>query len=102
MVVKSSEVEGVSELETLIRLYGIIQKDQVKVQIFQKARVGEFSDAARTVQGIADIGRALSATARSGSTSCAGTSFTRANNWLTAITILSATVISSRPAKVNN
>ncbi len=64
MVVKSSEVEGVSELETLIRLYGIIQKDQVKVQILQKARVGEFSDAARTVQGIADIGRALSATSQ--------------------------------------
>ena len=61
MVVKSSEVEGVSELETLIRVYGIIQKDQVKAQILQKDRVGEFSAAARTVQGIADIGRALSA-----------------------------------------
>ncbi|MEI9988323.1 MAG: hypothetical protein WDN69_37630 [Aliidongia sp.] len=61
MIVKSSEDEGVSEFETLIRLYGIIQKDRVKAQILQKARVGEFGAAARTVQGIADIGRALSA-----------------------------------------
>jgi hypothetical protein len=64
MVVKSSEVEGVSELETLIRLYGIIQKDQVKSQILQQARVGEFAVAARTVKDIADIGRALSATSQ--------------------------------------
>lgn len=64
MVVKSSEVEGVSELETLIRLYGIIQKDQVKSQILQHARVGEFAAAARTVKDIADIGRALSATSQ--------------------------------------
>lgn len=64
MVVKSSETEGVSELETLIRLYGIIQKDQVKTQILQKARVGEFSAAALTVKGIADIGRELSATSQ--------------------------------------
>lgn len=61
MVVKSSEVEGVSELETLTRLYGIIQKDQVKSQILQQARVGEFSAAARSAKDIADIGRALSA-----------------------------------------
>lgn len=64
MVVKSSGVEGVSELETLIRLYGIIQKDQVKSQILQQARVGEFAAAARTVKDIADIGRALSATSQ--------------------------------------
>ncbi|KRA60129.1 hypothetical protein ASD79_07775 [Caulobacter sp. Root655] len=64
MVVKSSEDEGVSELETLIRLYGIIQKDQVKSQILQQARVGEFATAARTVKDIADIGRALSATSQ--------------------------------------
>ena len=64
MVVKSSEDEGVPELETLIRLYGIIQKDQVKFQILQQARVGEFADAARTVQDIADIGRAFSATSQ--------------------------------------
>lgn len=62
MVVKSSEVEGVSELETLIRLYGIIQKDQVKSQILQQARIGEFAVAARSAKNIADIGRALSAT----------------------------------------
>lgn len=63
-VVKSSEDEGVSELETLIRLYGIIHKDQVKAQILQQARVGEFAAAARTVKDIADIGRALSATSQ--------------------------------------
>lgn len=62
MVVKSSEVEGISELETLIRLYGIIQKDQVKSQILQRARVGEFAVAARSAKNIADVGRALSAT----------------------------------------
>ncbi len=64
MVVKSSEDEGVSELETLIRVYGLIQKDQVKTQILQQARVGEFAAAARKVKDIADIGRALSATSQ--------------------------------------
>ncbi|CAN7438222.1 hypothetical protein [Mesorhizobium sp. LjRoot246] len=64
MIVKSSEVEGVSELDTLIRLYGIIQKDQVKAHILQHAAVGDFSLAARTVKEIADIGRELSATAQ--------------------------------------
>jgi hypothetical protein len=64
MIVKSSETEGVSELETLIRIYGIIQKDQVKTQILQKARVSEFSAAARIVKDFADIGRELSATSR--------------------------------------
>lgn len=64
MIVKSSEVEGISELETLIRLYGIIQKDQVKSQILQQARVGEFAAAARTAKEIADIGRTLSATSQ--------------------------------------
>lgn len=59
VIVKSSEREGVSELETLIRVYGIFQKDQVKSQILEKARVSEFIAAARTVKGIADIGRAL-------------------------------------------
>jgi hypothetical protein len=64
MIVKSSETEGVSELETLIRVYGIIQKDRVKAQILQQARVSDFSAAARTVKDIADIGRELSATSQ--------------------------------------
>lgn len=64
MIVKSSETEGVSELETLIRVYGIIQKDQVKAQILQHASVSKFSTAARTVKGIADIGRELSVASR--------------------------------------
>jgi hypothetical protein len=64
MVVNSSGVEGVSELETLIRLYGIIQRDQVKSQILQQARVGEFAAAARSAKDIADIGRALSVTSQ--------------------------------------
>lgn len=64
MIVKSSETEGVSELETLIRVYGIIQKDQVKTQILQQARVSEFSAAARTVKDIANVGRELSATSQ--------------------------------------
>ena len=64
MIVKSSGMEGVSELETLIRVYGIIQKDQVKAQILQQARVSDFSVAARTVKDIADVGRELSATSQ--------------------------------------
>jgi hypothetical protein len=64
MIVKSSEAEGVSELETLIRVYGIIQKDQVKAKILQQANVSEFSTAARIVKNIADIGRELSATSQ--------------------------------------
>jgi hypothetical protein len=64
MIVKSSEGEGVSELETLIRVYGIIQKDKVKARILQQAGVNEFSVAARTVKNIADIGRELSANSK--------------------------------------
>lgn len=60
MVVKSSETEGVSELETLIRLYGIIQKDHVKSQILQQATIGDFSTAAQSAKAIANIGRSLS------------------------------------------
>jgi len=59
LVVQSSEIEGVSELETLIRLYGIIQKDQVKSQILQQPRAGEFAAAARSAKDIADIGRKM-------------------------------------------
>ncbi|WP_289034390.1 hypothetical protein [uncultured Roseibium sp.] len=64
MIVKSSEIEGVSELETLIRVYGIIQKDKVKTRILQHPEFETFSAATRTVKQIADIGRNLSASSQ--------------------------------------
>ncbi len=64
VIVKSSETEGVSELETLIRVYGIIHKDKIKTQILQQATVKEFSAAARRVLDIADIAREISATSQ--------------------------------------
>ncbi|TIT67479.1 MAG: hypothetical protein E5W90_06110 [Mesorhizobium sp.] len=59
MVLKSSEEEGVSELETLIRLYGIFHKDQVKAQILKEATLQEFSTAATGVKIVADFARKL-------------------------------------------
>ncbi|MFC2966654.1 hypothetical protein [Acidimangrovimonas pyrenivorans] len=64
MIVKSSETEGVSELETLIRVYGIIQKDKVKAQILQHPEFERFSAATKTAKDIADIGRELSASSQ--------------------------------------
>lgn len=64
MVLKSSEDEGVSELETLIRLYGIIHKDQVKAQILKEATLQEFSTAATGVKIVADFARKLPQTAQ--------------------------------------
>lgn len=60
MIANSSEGEGVSELDTLIRLYSIIQRDKVKTELLREDRVTEFLDAARTVKKVADIGRGLS------------------------------------------
>ncbi len=62
VVVNSSNGEGVSELETLIRLFGILQKDQVKLQILQERLVDKFTVAARFAKLIADTGRGFSAT----------------------------------------
>lgn len=64
MVLKSSEDEGVSELETLIRLYGIIHKDQVKTQILKEATLQDFSTAAVGVKIVADFARKLPQTAQ--------------------------------------
>ncbi len=59
MIVKSSEDEGVSELETLLRLYSIVQRDHVKSELLQTERLAAFLGAARTVKKIVDVGRAL-------------------------------------------
>jgi hypothetical protein len=59
MIVKSSEVEGVSELETILRLYSIVQRDRVKSELLREENLSRFLDAARTVKKIADVGRAL-------------------------------------------
>ncbi|MBB6413711.1 hypothetical protein [Mesorhizobium sangaii] len=59
MIVKSSGEEGVSELETLLRLYSIVQKDRVKNEILQRQSLSSFLTAARTVQKVVDVARAL-------------------------------------------
>ena len=64
MIANSSEGEGVSELDTLIRLYSIIQRDKVKSELLREDRVTEFLNAARTVKKVADVGRGLSADAQ--------------------------------------
>jgi hypothetical protein len=60
IVAKSSEAEGVSELDTLFRLYSIIERDQVKQELLRPDRLTQFLGAARTVKDVADVGRALS------------------------------------------
>jgi hypothetical protein len=60
-VVKSSGDEGVSELETLIRLYGIIQKDAVKSHILKEETLRDFLSFAGAVKSVADIERPLPA-----------------------------------------
>lgn len=58
-IVKSSEDEGVSALDSLLRLYSIIQKDRVKSQLLQEETRNRFLGAAKTVKRIVDVGRAL-------------------------------------------
>lgn len=59
MIVKSSEDEGVSELETLLRLYSIVQKDRVKTELLREERLSNFLGAARTVKKVVDVARTL-------------------------------------------
>ena len=59
MVVKSSEDEGVSELETLLRLYSIVQKDRVKSELLEEEGLSNFLGAARAVKKVVDVARAL-------------------------------------------
>ncbi|GEM_PF-2660726 len=61
MVVNSSEKEGVSELETLLRLYAIVHKDEAKRVILREAEFLKFADAATGVKTVADISRDLTA-----------------------------------------
>lgn len=59
VVVKSSADEGVSELETLLRVYGILHRDEAKRIILKEASVFEFSNAASKVKEVADISRVI-------------------------------------------
>jgi hypothetical protein len=59
IIVNSSGDEGVSELETLLRLYSIVQRDRVKNEILQHESLSAFLSAARTVEKVADVKRAL-------------------------------------------
>ena len=59
VVVKSSADEGVSELETLLRVYGILHRDEAKRIILKEASVLEFSNAASKVKEVADISRVI-------------------------------------------
>jgi len=59
-VAKSSEGEGVSELETLMRLFTIVQRDRIKRELLKEEQLGAFLNAAHTAREIADVGRSLS------------------------------------------
>ncbi|MFD1626635.1 hypothetical protein [Azospirillum griseum] len=59
IIVNSSLHEGVSELETLIRLYGLLARDEVKRSILHKKRLMDFLSAATAVNTLADIDRKL-------------------------------------------
>lgn len=61
MIVKSSEVEGVSELETLIRLHSLIYRDEVKTRVLNDQTLDKFLADAATVKGVADHERSLPA-----------------------------------------
>ncbi|WP_139114831.1 hypothetical protein [Rhizorhabdus dicambivorans] len=61
IIVNSSEEEGVSELETLLRLYAIVHKDEAKRVILREAEFLKFADAATGVKAVADISRELTA-----------------------------------------
>lgn len=60
MVVNSAEAEGASELDTMLRIFGLIQRDLTKAEILKEARFGDFSSAAASMKGIADYRRGLS------------------------------------------
>lgn len=64
IIVKSSEREGVSELETLLRVYGIIHRDQVKLEFLKEAVLSEFSEATIAVKSIADVRRSVALDSR--------------------------------------
>lgn len=59
-IAKSSEGEGVSELETLMRLFTIVQRDHVKAELLKEEQLSAFLDAAHRARDIADVGRGLS------------------------------------------
>lgn len=59
MIVNSSGDEGVSELETLLRIYSIVQRDRVKKEMLQQENLSSFLSAARTVKKVVDVKRAL-------------------------------------------
>lgn len=64
MVVKSSEDEGVSEIETLIRLYGILHRDEVKLRILAAPVFARILDSASAVKKAVDVDRKLPSISR--------------------------------------
>ncbi|ESY66841.1 MULTISPECIES: hypothetical protein [Mesorhizobium] len=60
IIAKSSEDEGVGELETLIRVYSIVQRDRIKKELLDQERLSNFLQEARTVKKVADVGRTYS------------------------------------------
>lgn len=61
MIVGTSAKEGVSELDTLIRLYGIMQERLVRDRLLNGMTFVPFNDAAKAVKAVADIDRDLPA-----------------------------------------
>jgi hypothetical protein len=59
MIVNSSGDEGVSELETLLRAYSIMQRDRVKKEVLKHENLSNFLSAARTVKKVVDVRRDL-------------------------------------------
>jgi hypothetical protein len=61
MVVGTSDKEGVSELDTLVRLYGIMHKDHVRENLLSEKTVVPFNNAAIAMKAVADLDRNLPA-----------------------------------------
>lgn len=61
MVVGTSDKEGVSELDTLVRLYGIMHKDVVREKLLSNQTVVPFNNAALAMKAVADLDRNLTA-----------------------------------------
>jgi hypothetical protein len=59
MVVNSSETEGVSELDTMLRIYAILHRDEMKAEFLKQATFTQFSAAATAVKRVVDIRRRM-------------------------------------------
>jgi hypothetical protein len=57
IILKSSEKEGVSELETMIRLYSILHRDGVKQELLKKTTFDQFSNSLSFIKSVSAIHR---------------------------------------------